>query len=656
MNADISVSMPEEREKDWSDYAQGVAWGTVVLYLLVGASYIMLIGSVHLFEINLFLASFIATIIMYIGFTVLHEAGHGNIAHGVSWMKPIENFMGWSVSIPFLIMPFGAFAKLHDYHHAFTNDPDRDPDHWISGNSWAEASIRAFTVVMNYGFLTLTRFRKDPIIAKTHKSTFIYYIGSIIITLSLIANGFIIELIMVGIIPALLASYILGMFFDWIPHMPTRQQSRYQNTRSYLFPGIQLISLGQSYHHIHHLYPRVPWYNYGRVFRLILPELKANNAPIESLFANTLGSEYDCFGRSPNATEPSSVDGFHKLTLEVEDVRKETANAVAITFKSLNGKTIPFKAGQYVTVTKYLNNESITRCYSVCESPNSNKLTIGVKQVEGGTLSTYLNTELKIGHELTVAGPFGEFIYDTDKIAQNKSLTLIASGSGITPLLSIIKTALESNEDSEIHLIYANKSVGNIMFLQELNALQAKYPQRFMITSSYRNNHAGWIGINGYIDEKKLAAIIAEYKNMHNREYFICANEKITKIAVDTLTALNIDDKAISLEKFIQAPPKAEGILHKVNVELSNGVVHEFDVGENQTILQAATSLSIKLPSACGVGQCGCCMLKVSEGTSELTSNNLPGLLKNEQENAFTLACQCRPKSSMSLIEKGKLY
>lgn len=138
--------------------------------------------------------------------------------------------MGWTFTIPFLMIPFGLFAKTHDYHRAFTNDPDRDPDHWV--------------------------------IAATHLSSMLYFASTISMSVALIIMGYGLELLVVGVIPAFLVSFILGMLFNRVPHTPIRQQGRYQNTRSYLFPGLRFLTLGQNYHHIHHLYPRVSGYHH----------------------------------------------------------------------------------------------------------------------------------------------------------------------------------------------------------------------------------------------------------------------------------------------------------------------------------------------------------------------------------------------------------
>ena len=648
MNAQVSAMAVNSPSKDWSDYSHGIAWGTVILFAVVVAAYGAMIVAIYSQTLSLPVGTALATLLLYLAFTVFHEAGHGNIAHEVSWMKPIERVMGWSMTLPFLIMPFGLFARIHDYHHAFTNDPDRDPDHWISGGNWRTASLRVFALTMNYVYLTITRFRKDPVIAQSHKSSLIYYSFTLALAVGLIASGYALELLMIGILPAFLAQFVLGMLFDWIPHMPTRQQGRYQNTRSYLYPGLKYLTMGQNYHHIHHLYPRVPWYQYESVFNLIRPELEANNAPIEQLFSKTLPG----FGQSLHAQQPSSVDGVHKLTLEVECIEQKTVDSVAITFESLNGITLPFKAGQYVTVTKRLNGESITRCYSICESPGAGKLTIGVKRVDNGRLSRYLNDSLVVGDELTVAGPFGDFIYDP-AVSEASLLTLIAGGSGITPILSIAKTALEENPDIQVHLIYANSAMENVMFIYQLKVLSVVYADRFTLSYIFSQPHDAWQGARGYLDHKKLLSILAKKSSPGFGQFYICGPGVMKNVVVASLQELNVASQNIFIEEFNLAPPKPQGPVHTVTINLANGQLHQLQVAENQTVLQAASNQGINIPSACGVGQCGCCMMQVTKGESELAIDETPGLLPGEQARGLTLACQCRPKSALWLKESA---
>ena len=635
--------------KTWRDYSTGIAWGTVALFIVVIIIDVALMGAIYTESISLIAGMLIQTVVLYLGFTVVHEAGHGNIAHDVSWMKPVERFMGWALTTFFFILPFGLFAKIHDYHHAFTNDPDRDPDHWVSGDTWKDASLRALVLPLNYLVLMATRFRKDPVIGSTLTSTLIYFAATSSMIIGILAAGYWQELLIVGIIPLFLSSYVLGMLFDWIPHMPTRQQGRFQNTRSYLFPGLKFLTLGQNYHHIHHLYPRVSWYHYQRVFNLIRPMLEKNNAPIEVLFSKTQPG----LGQSLNALQPSSLEGFHKLTLDVERIQKLTDNSVAISFAALQGKTIDFKAGQYVTVTKLIAGQAITRCYSICESPNENKLTIGVKRIEGGVLSSFLNNELAVGDELTVAGPFGEFVYNQPVIKDDTSLILIAAGSGITPILSIAKTALQDDAKTafkKVQLIYINPHSDDVMFYQQLAELQAEYPERFQLTHQFtRHSSGGLQEHSNYLTEETLRQLLDTHPNPLNSQYYICGPDGLKNTVNTTLSNLGVKSEQIFTEEFSQLKVEPKGIRHPVNIVLPNGESHELEIAENQTVLQAAQQSGLHIPHACGIGQCGCCMMKIEQGSVQLTSDDAPGLLAKEQASGLTLACLCQPKSALSL-------
>lgn len=653
--ADMGTTMEQQH---WADYSSGIAWGTVVLFLVVAIGYVSLISGVVLGEVSLPAGMLIATLIIYLGFTVSHEAGHGNIAHGVAWMKPFERMMGWSAHLLFLILPFGLFAKIHDYHHAFTNDPERDPDHWVSGDTWWEASWRAVTLSLNYLYLAATRFKNDPVITQTHRSSLVYYSITLPIVVGLIWSGFIWELLMIGILPIFLASFVLGMLFDWIPHKPSNQQGRYQNTRSYLFPGLKLLTLGQNYHHIHHLYPRVTWYHYQRVFNLIRPELEAKNAPIEVLFSNSEPR----FGQSKFALQPSSIDGIHKQTLKVKRIEQVTDQAVTITFENTNGKTLPFSAGQYITITKMLSGDAVTRCYSICSAPKSGELSIGVKRVEGGRLSTYLNSHIKEGDELTVAGPFGDFVFESSdrKSSEIESsanvgrpLVLIAGGSGITPILSIAKAALKNSDNQQVNLIYANRSLKDTMFVDQLNELQRHYSDRLSLVYVFQQADKDWNGYSGYLDHQKLEAIFTAFNNFTDSLFYICGPNVMKEIVVETLQRFNLPSDRIFIEEFSQKVIEPKGEIHQVKIEFANGMVHELAVAENQTILQVANSEGVKIPSACGVGQCGCCMMQVVAGESVLATDETPGLLQAEKEKGLTLACQCQPRSSLVLNEGG---
>lgn len=640
---------PSETAKPapWVAYSTGIAWGTIALFggIIIGyAGLLLAIATQAIAPLGIIA---ISTILLYLSFTVVHEAGHGNIAHGVPEMRLVERALGWIASLPFLVIPFALFAKIHDYHHAHTNDAQRDPDYWVSGSPTLNAIGRAFFLPFKYISLTTTVFFRDPVIARTHASSLTYYMLTFTALMFLIWQGYFIEVLWAIVIPLFLASFVLAMLFDWIPHTPARQQGRYQNTRSYLFPGLQFLTLGQNYHHIHHLYPRVSWYRYGRVFQAIRPELERNNAPIEELFARAPRRLFT----APTALAPVAGDATHTLTLTVETVQPLTPDAVAITFANLNGKTLPYKAGQYITVTRRLRSETVTRCYSIFETPDSQRLSIGVKQVNDGTMSSYLNTQLHPGDTLTVAGPFGEFIFDPQVAGQTGVLTLIAGGSGITPILSILQTALGNCRTLRVQLLYANRSIVDMMFLLQLNQLALCYPDRFRVQYVFEQRHAGWEGPTGYITPELLTQWLLHDDNSVNGQFYVCGPSPMKQSVLNTLAALHVDRSSVFVEEFSQSTPPPEGERYQVDIWMANGENHSLEVAGNQTVLQVARQSGIPLPYACGVGQCGCCMMRVISGNSELASEETPGLLPGELAQGLTLTCQCQPRSNLTLKE-----
>lgn len=630
----------------WPEHSGRIAWRTLTLFAGIVLGYIGLFTAAHQELMSLPACMVIASALIFVAFTVLHEAGHGNISQGVAWMQPVERLIGWITTMPFLI-PFGMFARVHDYHHAFTNDPEGDPDYPAAGATGFGVLMHAMLIPMNYLYLIATRFRRDPVIAKTHRSTIAFYLTINVLFAFFIAQGYGGAVLWLVVLPPLLASLFLGVIFSWIPHMPGRQQGRYQNTRTYLFPGLKYLTLAQNYHHVHHLYPRVPWYHYERVFHLIRREMEANQAPIEKLFSKDTPGLL----QSPFASHP--VDGRrNKLTLTVRSVRKETPDSVVIAFANHQGRSLKFKAGQYVTISKRINNETVTRCYSICESPNAEMVAVGVKRVENGTLSKYLNAVLKAGDPLTVAGPFGDFTYEcSGDRERNETLILFAGGSGITPVLSILQAALEGDTWTGVHLVYANRSAQDVMFRTRLDRLSALYGPRLRIMHIYERPPAGWQGETGLLNEKNLTAFLKQIKDLNFARFYICGPEPMKDVVVRTLRKHGVQSARIMIEEFAHAMPAAEGPVHRIKIALANGAQHEIAVAENQTVLQVANQAGIKIPHACGVGQCGCCKMRVSYGEHELASKETPGLLASEKAQGLTLSCQCTPRSELLLTE-----
>jgi ring-1,2-phenylacetyl-CoA epoxidase subunit PaaE len=171
---------------------------------------------------------------------------------------------------------------------------------------------------------------------------------------------------------------------------------------------------------------------------------------------------------------------FHSL--EIKEIKKEPNDSVSISLRvPENLKTdYQYIQGQYITFRTSINGEEIRRSYSVCSSPLDGELRVGIKEVPGGKFSTYANRELKAGQSIDVMTPMGNFYTDLNP-AQSKNYVGFAAGSGITPILSIIKTTLATELNSKFTLIYGNKSTGSIMFLEDIEALKNKYPERITI-------------------------------------------------------------------------------------------------------------------------------------------------------------------------------
>jgi len=410
--------------------------------------------------------------------------------------------------------------------------------------------------------------------------------------------------------------------------------------------------LGQNYHLIHHMYPRLPWYKYQEVYNQILPYLEANGAPIEDI----VGGIRPGFMKSPNANNLLDGGKAVNMVLNVASVDRLTNDAAAVTFQLPAGETLHYQAGQYITVSKWLSDEQQTRCYSLCTSPKlsvqNGQLKVGVRHTPKGLVSGFINEALQAGDELIVKGPFGDFVYPPERakgqVAEIDNLVLIAAGSGITPVLSILQTALDESNSSAIHLIYASRSRSSMMFLHQIEVLLASNPKRLKVTYVVEENVALSIGSKGRLDSELLTSLLPASANT---EFYVCGPEGLKNMVVETLASKNIHSSRVHVEEFVATVTEPIGELHRVDIKLADGLKHVLDVASNQTVLEVANSEGIKIPHACGNGTCGTCKFKVDEGTVDEISDSIPGITSEERSVGFTLACQCKPLGSIAISE-----
>jgi ferredoxin-NADP reductase/fatty acid desaturase len=636
----------------WQESMPNIAWGTLALLFGVSSAYVLVITSALAGSMPYPLATFICTYLCFASFTVQHDASHGNIFGMGSPLKFLEDIFGWIASVPLLVSPYRLFKTIHDRHHAFTNDPERDPDHFTFGTKWYQILLNTYYMPLKYHIMAFTTLGHIKIFRDTYASTAVYLLLVLGSLIALVLNGYVIEVVNFAIIPTLITTFLLVMFFDYVPHHPHKSQDRYHNTRIFPSKLLNILLLGQNYHLIHHMYPRLPWYTYQAVFRKILPDLEAHDAPIED-FGSGLRPG---FMKSPNARNLQDGGRSLNILLEVADITPLTEDSVAVSFALPLGEKLAFQAGQYITISKWLAGEQHTRCYSLCSSPNTNLLTIGVRETQNGLISTFLNNDLQVGDELIVQGPFGDFVYPPVSGHNTKTLVLIAGGSGITPILSILGRSLAQPDDMRIHLVYAARSADNIMFFDTLEALRTANPERLTIDYVVNNKDSANYATVGRVNSSLLETVLpmlgknADKALSDLSEFYVCGPEGLKNEVLSTLKANSIASERVHVEQFVPTITEPQGALHEINITLVDGQQHLLNVASNQTVLEVAKDQGVMLPHACGSGKCGTCKFKVDRGKVCEIPETIPGITSDEQVAGFTLACQCKPKTDLALL------
>ncbi len=614
-----------KNERVWQKYAGKVAWPTILLFaaLLLGYGILWYAFNSGLSGVW---TSCIGAVFAYGMFTIAHEASHGNISGGVKSVVVFETILGWLSSM-FLLFPFCAFKVIHLRHHAHTNDPVKDPDHYVNGKNAFTIFIRCLTLIGHYFGLTLGKdSKKDPAMQLIRKQSIGFSVSMLLGITFLIVSGYGPALFYVFILSALMAAPVLAFAFDWIPHYPHNNLDKYHNTRVITIPGLEFLSLYQSYHLMHHLYPRVPFYHYKDCFQDYEKELLAEKSPIEGFRTQDLGL------MQKRNTYVDVISGKSwSFVLEVENVFKETHDSLKITFKNLDDIPFTFKSGQYVVLSDYVEGRLVSRCYSICENPSTGKLSVIVKRVHKGKLSNHLVDQVKENYKLKVSGPYGSFILPKER---HQPLLLVAGGSGITPILSILKCYLETS-DAHITLLYGCKSKNDIIARQELDNLSSAYTDRFSYIVDF-----------DILDEKKQKDYL---KNISLASLcYICGPQPMMAASKKVLSNLGIPQECIKTEEFASATKELTGVLHEIEVSIHQ---HEllFDSDTSETILESAIRAKKEIPYACAMGQCGTCKVKLIEGEVTWKNEDEIALLCNEKEQGYILPCVCSATTKVRL-------
>jgi ring-1,2-phenylacetyl-CoA epoxidase subunit PaaE len=352
---------------------------------------------------------------------------------------------------------------------------------------------------------------------------------------------------------------------------------------------------------------------------------------------------------------------IHFHTLKIADYRRETEDCVSIALAIPDELTthFQFQQGQNLTLKAIINGEAVRRSYSICSSPLDGELRVAIKKVPNGLFSSFANDVLKKGDYLEVMPPTGKFNTLLDA-GNSKKYLAFAAGSGITPIISIIKTTLAKEPNSSFTLIYGNKNRSSIIFKEQLEALKNKYMQRFNLVHVLSRERLDTAIHYGRIDTEKCEAIHQQLWNMkHADEVFVCGPETMIHAVREFMERLGIAKKHIHFELF--ASPGQQQKKQQLQTVADNapqssitirldGLSFDFDLPyEGESILDGALRNGADLPYACKGGVCCTCRAKVVEGTVKMDVNY--ALEEEEIKAGFILCCQAHPTTEKVVVD-----
>lgn len=352
--------------------------------------------------------------------------------------------------------------------------------------------------------------------------------------------------------------------------------------------------------------------------------------------------------------------GPHYYDLKVKEIIQETKEAISIVFEQPANK-ISYKSGQFLTLIAPVQGKEVRRAYSLCSSPFVDAdLAVTVKRVELGLMSNYLADNLKVGQTLKVMEPMGQFT--TEFNTKNKRhLIMFAGGSGITPMMSIIKSTLTQEPESIVSLIYCNRDVDSIIFRDTLAKLETQYEGRLHVIHVLDNAPMNWQGYSGLLNHEMLAKLFERIPDwgIEKSTYLMCGPEGMMKNAETLLSERNIPQGKIFKESFVQgtidkketeAPASDELQAREVTVRY-DGQEFKFIVEPSNTILQTALDQGIDLPYSCQSGLCTACRGKALSGKVKLDEEE--GLSQSERAEGYVLTCVGHPLTDDVVIEIG---
>lgn len=608
-------------------------------------------------------------------FTVLHESIH-HAAGRWTWVNAVFG----RLSIPF-VSAWGTYPMvkyLHIEHHRNTNeDIHTDPDAWTeAGPAW-QLPFRWLTMDVWYFRFYLPRISRRP--RRETWALFANVTAVVGLMAALVETGHGWQLVLIYLIPQRLGIFVLAWWFDWLPHHDlgvTAKVNRFGATRvrvgweAWMSP----LMFNQNYHLVHHIHPTIPFYRYVQAWKHAQSDYLDRKVPIATAWGTALtASEYLAWRELtwPDDSAKSAAR-FHPLT--VAQVRPLTSDAVAITFdvpEELRD-TFSFRPGQHLTVRTTLDGESVRRCYSICAAAGSGTLQIAVKKVAGGRFSTFANTGLQVGDTLDVLPPAGNFTLPATRDAHR--IAAVAAGSGITPVISILASALSEDPGSSATLLYLNRDAASTMFADEISRLVGQSDGRLRVlhfhtrpgsdpisgdragsaqpAAAAAGRQANELTLAGRPTPDRLVRLLQQQVDGDRSpatpyEWYLCGPDGLAEEVTATLAGHGVPRHAIHRERFLSggpAQPPANPEVRPATVHVTlGGTTTKLTTDGAESVLDGALRSGVDAPYSCTGGACATCTARLVTGSVHMEQNY--ALSSEDVDLGWVLTCQARPTS-----------
>ncbi|MCR6483390.1 fatty acid desaturase [Amycolatopsis sp. OK19-0408] len=643
-------------------FAGGLAvWGASTWLLLAG-----LVPAVVTVLLN--------TAVTFAMYTVVHESAH-HCAGKLTWVNEVLG----RLAVPF-VAAYASFPSLrfvHGEHHRHTNAAGHtDPDAWTSRGPRWQLPLRWLTLDFSYARCYFARLRTRP--PQELAETVVVLAAALSAAVALVANGHGVELLLVYVLPQRLGLGLLAWAFGWLPHhgLPAAATcgGRFGTTRVRI--GLERLLtpalLAQNLHLVHHLHPAVPFHRYRRVWLENREAYLARDVPISTAWGRDLTAEEYRMAVglevTPEVTVPAPAppplgpSRFHRL--RVREISALTADAVALTFyvPPQLAAEFRFTPGQHVAVRAVLDGQPVRRTYSICAPADSGELRIAVKRRPGGAFSGFATTTLAAGDFLDVLPPSGGFTLTPDP-ARTAHYVAMAAGSGITPVLSILVSALSAEPHSRATLLYVNTSGATTLFARELSALAEGFGGRLHVVHyrtderdpdlhTHRPRQFDTIGEalaisheryqRGRLDGTRLRALLQG--RLHPAkvdEWFLCGPRGLMDLVRRTLADADVPEENVHFELFRGAAPLRDpaGLAARVAVTLG-GASTSVAAGPGETVLDAALRAGLEVPYSCTGGACGTCQATLLHGQVDMDVRY--ALTEDDAASCRILTCRAR--------------